>query len=199
MMNIMWLILSSICIDISLAVYPYDPIYYNLIDPTPNCYPMGLCHEYGEWGKSLYSVHPSNEERAIHLLRNAARLFPNDYKLSKYGINQWGYSGSNTWQWNANGFCGNATSYPAYWYSMGNQASRFHQFDKFTCNHSISHDTCSDPDRCTRFGACTFSARSKAFIPLGGIWGKAEGIWNMNNGYTDGHCSAVFDPDYKYF
>lgn len=33
----------------------------------------------------------------------------------------------------------------------------------------------------------------------GGIWGKAEGIYNMNNAYDSGHCSAIFDPDYKYF
>eukprot|EP01083_Nonionella_stella_P068092 180557_1 len=182
------------------AVYPYDPVYYNLIDSTPMCFPMGLCAEYGEWGKSIDSVHPSNEERAIHLLRNAARLFPNEYKLSKYGMNQWGYSGSNTWQWNTNNFCGISTPYPAYWYSMGTQASRFHQWDKLTCAHSISHDTCTDPNRCARFGdSCSFGSRSQTFIPLGGIWGKAEGVWNMNNGYADGHCSAVFDPDYKYF
>ena len=33
----------------------------------------------------------------------------------------------------------------------------------------------------------------------GGIWGKSEGIYNMNNAYSSGHCSAIFDPDYKYF
>ena len=119
--------------------YPFDPIYYNLIDVTPNCFTMSLCTEYGKWGASIDSVHPSHEERILHLLRNIARLFPDDYKKSKYGVNEWGYKGSDDWNWHKNGYCGKATSYPTYWYSMGNQASRFHQWDKFTCEDSIGH------------------------------------------------------------
>ena len=34
---------------------------------------------------------------------------------------------------------------------------------------------------------------------IGGIWGKSEGIWGMNSGYNSGHCSAVFDPGFKYW
>ena len=62
------------------CIYPFDPISFNLIDVTPNCYPMGLCTEYGEWGQSIHSVHPSSEERTLHLLRNVARLFPTEYR-----------------------------------------------------------------------------------------------------------------------
>ena len=79
---------------------------------------------------------------------------------------------------------------------------RFHAWDKATCSESIGHQTCSTPNRCRRFGSntsCSFSDRSRAFIPLGGIWGRAEGIFGMNNAFDGGHCSAVFDPDYKYF
>eukprot|EP01084_Bolivina_argentea_P056007 102561_1 len=195
------LVLSSLLfvIHTTTSTYPFDPPYYNIIDPTPNCYPMGLCIEYGEWGKSINSIHPSSEERTIHLILNMARLFPTEYKSSKYGIRQFGYTGSDQWEWNTNNFCAIKTSYPTYWYSMGTQASRFHQYDKLTCTHSIGHDTCTDPDRCTRFGGCLFSSRARSFIPIGGIWAKTEAVWDYNNGYVDSDCSAVFDPDYKYF
>eukprot|EP01084_Bolivina_argentea_P087828 158594_1 len=160
---------------------------------------MDLCTEYGAWGESIDSVHPSSEERALHVIRNIARLFPKDYRSSKYGVRQWGYKGSYDWDWDKAGFCSQATDHPTYWYSMGTQAGRFHAWDKNTCKNSIGHETCSNPNRCKRFGGCDFSARSKKFIPLGGIWAKSEGIYNMNNAYGSGHCSAVFDPAYKYW
>ena len=40
---------------------------------------------------------------------------------------------------------------------------------------------------------------SNLYIYKGGIWAKAEGIWGQNNGFSSGHCSAIFDPGYKYF
>ena len=164
----MLLLLLLFVSTINGSIYPFDPIYYNLIDVTPNCYTMNLCLEYGEWGKSLNSIHPSSEERTIHIIRNIARLFPKEFIKSKYGINEWGYTGSNTWQYNKGGYCGNATSYPTYFYSMGNQLSRFHSWDKKTCNISIGHNTCNLPDRCQRFGgSCSWSDRSRTFIPLG--------------------------------
>lgn len=202
-----------------LSNYPYDPPYYNIIDPTPKCYTMDLCTEYGEWGSSIDSIHPSSEERTLHILRNMARLFPKEYKESKYGVRLWGYKGD-SWDWNDKKHCGKGTDYPTYWYSMGTQQSRFHAWDKFTCKKSIGHETCSDPDRCERFPSCSFGHRAKAFIPIGtiyshciqckqfiknnilktgGIWAKAEGIYGMNSAFDGGHCSAIFDPDYKYF
>ena len=164
------LLLDLYYFHIVSSVYPYDPPFYNLIDVTPNCYTMDLCNEYGKWGDSIDSVHPSQEERTLHLLRNIARLFPTDYKTSKYGKYQWGYKGSTDWEWSSKGFCNKATSYPTYWYSMGNQASRFHQWDKFTCDDSIGHETCSNPDRCDRFSSCEFGDRSKTFIPTGMLY-----------------------------
>ena len=192
-----------VCFHITTTegVYPFDPISFNLIDVTSNCYPMGLCPEYGEWGKSIDSIYPSSEERTLHLLRNIARLFPTEYRSSKYGALLWGYKGSAEWQWSEKGHCGQSADAPFYWYSMGNQAARFHQWDKATCFESIGHETCSSPNRCRRFGSntsCSFSDRSTAFIPLGGIWGRSEGLFGMNNAFDGGHCSAVFDPDHKY-
>ena len=168
MLSFLWTLqLLLLKIILVQSVYPYDPPFYNVIDATPKCYTMGLCPEYGEWGSSEYSVHPSSEERALHLLRNMARLFPTEYRDSKYGAREWGYKGSDDWKWDDRGYCGKAAEYPAYWYSMGNQAARWHQWDKFTCNIGIGHETCSNPNRCERFGSCSFSDRSKSFIPLG--------------------------------
>ena len=162
----------------------------------------------------------SLEERALHVLRNVARLFPTEYRSSKYGAYEWCYKGSATWEWDTGGYCAQAAAYPVYSYSMGNQASRFHAWDKFACDDAIGHETCSTPNRCDRFSGCGFSERSRTFIPLGtyfcfctinktaiisdanstgGIWAKAEGVHGMNNGLDGGHCSAIFDPDYKYF
>ena len=152
-------------ISTSLSIPPYDPPYYNIIDVTPKCYTMGLCTEYGAWGKSIYSVHPSSEERTLHLLRNMVRLFPTQYRNSKYGVREWGYKGSDSWTYDTEGYCNQAAEYPTYWYSMGTQAARFHQWDKFTCDTFIGHESCSNPDRCTRFGSCSFSDRSRTFVP----------------------------------
>ena len=193
------MLLTALLVCTVAAAYPFHPRFYNLIDVTPNCFAMGLCAEYGEWGKSIASVHPSSEERALLVLRNIARLFPSEYRASKYGAYEWGYKGSATWEWDSNGFCALAAASPVYSYSMGVQASRFHAWDKFTCDDAIGHETCASPNRCDRFGGCSFSERSRTFIPLGGIWAKAEGVHGMNNGFDGGHCSAIFDPNYKFF
>ena len=176
---------------------------YDLIDPTPECYTLDLCQEYGEWGLSS-SIHPNSEERALYTLINFARMYPDEYKSSEYGEKLYGTFGP-SWEYDNVGDCAQASSVPYYWLSSANQAARFSSWDCQNCDDgSCGHSTCTNPNRCDLFGDdCGAAARMDAFLVNDyskyGIKFDAEGLCGANLCYSDGHCSAIFDSSSRIF
>lgn len=116
---------------------------YDLIDPTPECYTLGLCTEYGEWG-TYSSIHPNSEERTQQTFINLARMYPYLYINSSYGNRKFGKNGP-TWTYDTEGDCAQAADIPYYWLSSINQASRFGTWDCQYCDDSSCGHTDVQP------------------------------------------------------
>ena len=167
--------------------------------------------EYGKWGTSYTSIHPNSEERALYTLINLARMHPDDYIVSSYGIKKYGTFGATATYYNGTDstYCGVASTVPYYWISSINQAARFASWDCKNCSDGIcgsipNYNTCTDPDRCTSLfgGDCGYAARCDAFLQEDqNIYGNgftcaAEGICGANLCYTESgdQCDDIFNP-----
>lgn len=183
---------------------------HNLIETVPLCYMNRLCTEYGQPGQPL-SIHPNAQERTEFMLRNIARLFPEEYLSSKYGKYILGTRGTAT-RFHSDPRCGTAALRPLYFDATLNELARFHVWDTMQCSDPIGHDTCPDPNGlCGVFelidspiDSCSFTARATTFLSFESVTnvstdGITEDTWFANIGFgDDSHCLSVFDPDFVY-
>ena len=165
---------------------------YNLVTTVPLCYMNRLCSDYGIPGQPL-SIHPNAQERTEFMLRNIARLFPDDYISSKYGKYLLGTRGSAT-RFHSDDRCGTAARIPLYYDSGLNELSRFHVWDTMDCSEPVGHSTC--PHRCSDFeivdspiDQCSFEARASTFLSVDSgtnvsTEGITEDMWFSNIGYS---------------
>jgi len=197
---------------------------YNMIDALPACMEGNVCPYASPGGYD--AIHPNAEERVVYTLRNVARLYPDEFRTSKWGSRQGGgvYPDKGTPAMQSKVYkrpsdnCGYQADNPTYWHTGANQVTRFHTWSSSVCpSGGPGHWTC--PEWCYVFvakgfeeaNACGMKTRNVEMVTnlqydcdwwedgCDGANPGNEGLW-WTGAYwsSEAHCGLVFNPDYTY-
>jgi len=206
---------SKLCTLAALMAYARAEGGYNMIDALPACMEGDVCPYASPGGYD--AIHPNAEERVVYTLRNIARLYPEEFRTTKWGLK----TGGGSWTYKRtsdSSNCGTQADDPSYWHTGANQVTRFHVWSSSICpSGGPGHFTC--PEWCYLFvnkgfeesSACGMKARNVEMVTnlqYDCNWWEGncdaanpgnEGLWWYGAYYSsEAHCGLIFNPEYTF-